>query len=233
MGWQKAGGISIRRAAGAKLLTHGKADNSYELSGCPWAADGRLPPISFGRRSPDCRTRPYQGKEAFEMKSLKAKLGKQGGFTLIEMLIVVAIIAILIAVSIPVVNGALERSREATDAANERSFKAALLVSSTVGKFDTKDGKSTDFKDGTVYAYDAANGLITNQTVGKKDKGYGKSTAYKGADEKVRKGQILYGKFDSDSGQVLMMWDAAGKTPKNVAVADNNTLIYPLLVTEE
>ena len=35
------------------------------------------------------------------MNNLKAKLKKQGGFTLIEMLIVVAIIAILIAVSIP------------------------------------------------------------------------------------------------------------------------------------
>ena len=55
------------------------------------------------------------------MKNLKAKLKKQGGFTLIEMLIVVAIIAILIAVSIPMVNGALERAREATDAANEKS----------------------------------------------------------------------------------------------------------------
>lgn len=52
---------------------------------------------------------------------LKSKMKKQGGFTLVEMLIVVAIIAILIMVSIPMVSSALERAREAVDEANERS----------------------------------------------------------------------------------------------------------------
>ena len=55
------------------------------------------------------------------MNNLKAKLKKQGGFTLIEMLIVVAIIAILIAIAVPMVNKALEKAREATDDANERA----------------------------------------------------------------------------------------------------------------
>lgn len=62
------------------------------------------------------------------MNNLKAKLKKQGGFTLIEMLIVVAIIAILIAIAIPMVNQALERAREATDAANERSALGVAMV---------------------------------------------------------------------------------------------------------
>lgn len=62
------------------------------------------------------------------MKRLKEKLNKNGGFTLVEMLIVVAIIAILIAVSIPLVNGALERARDATDQANERAAKAIATL---------------------------------------------------------------------------------------------------------
>lgn len=62
------------------------------------------------------------------MNNLKAKLKKQGGFTLIEMLIVVAIIAILIAIGIPMVNTALESAREATDAANERSALGVAMV---------------------------------------------------------------------------------------------------------
>lgn len=55
------------------------------------------------------------------MKNLKAKLRKKGGFTLVEMLIVVAIIAILIAVSVPMVGNSLESAREAVDESNARA----------------------------------------------------------------------------------------------------------------
>ena len=42
------------------------------------------------------------------MKGLREKFRKNEGFTLVEMLIVVAIIAILVAVSIPLVNTSLQ-----------------------------------------------------------------------------------------------------------------------------
>lgn len=61
-------------------------------------------------------------------QKLSKKLKKTGGFTLIEMLIVVAIIAILVAVSIPMVNASLTKAKVATDDANERAAKAAAIA---------------------------------------------------------------------------------------------------------
>ena len=55
------------------------------------------------------------------------KLNKKG-FTLMEMLIVVAIIAILVAIAIPTFSGALIKAREAADEANVRSYYAEVLA---------------------------------------------------------------------------------------------------------
>ncbi len=50
------------------------------------------------------------------------------GFTLAELLIVVAIIAVLVAIAIPVFTSQLEKAREATDAANIRAKYAELMA---------------------------------------------------------------------------------------------------------
>ena len=50
------------------------------------------------------------------------------GFTLAELLIVVAIIAVLVAIAIPVFTAQLEKSRESTDLANLRTAYAAVVV---------------------------------------------------------------------------------------------------------
>lgn len=56
------------------------------------------------------------------------KLNNKKGFTLMEMLIVVAIIAVLVAIAIPVFNGALTKSKEAADVANLRAAYAEWQV---------------------------------------------------------------------------------------------------------
>ena len=103
---------------------------------------------------------------------------KKQGFTLIEMLIVVAIIAILVAVSIPLVNGSLERARCATDAANERAAKGEILLDYMMG-YKVKDKsnanedyvkKSTDYG----YSYDAKEGKIIKGELNEPTKQYGK-----------------------------------------------------------
>lgn len=50
------------------------------------------------------------------------------GFTLTELLIVVAITAVLVAVSIPIFTSQLEKSREATDLANVRAAYAEIMA---------------------------------------------------------------------------------------------------------
>ncbi len=50
------------------------------------------------------------------------------GFTLAELLIVVAIIAVLVAIAIPIFGAQLEKAREATDLANLRAKYAELVA---------------------------------------------------------------------------------------------------------
>ena len=58
---------------------------------------------------------------------IKKKANKKG-FTIMEMLIVVAIIAVLAAIAIPTFNGALTKSKEAADVANIRAAYAEMQV---------------------------------------------------------------------------------------------------------
>ena len=76
------------------------------------------------------------------------------GFTLMEMLIVVAIIAVLAAVAIPVFNGSLHKAKVAADMANVRAYYAELQTQLML----TGEGDQTEmrflteitFADGTV-----------------------------------------------------------------------------------
>lgn len=64
---------------------------------------------------------------------------KDRGFTLAELLVVVAIIGILTAISIPVFTSQLEKSREATDLANVRSAYAEVLTAVNSGDLDERN----------------------------------------------------------------------------------------------
>ena len=63
---------------------------------------------------------------------------RKSGFTTAELLITVAIIAVLVAIAIPVFTGHLEKSREATDLANVRSGYAMVIESMISDSADLK-----------------------------------------------------------------------------------------------
>lgn len=75
------------------------------------------------------------------------KIKNTKGFTLMEMLIVVAIIAILIAIAIPTFTTQLEKAREAADIANIRSAYSEAMVKyldgATKGDDKTPDTSAT------------------------------------------------------------------------------------------
>ena len=70
------------------------------------------------------------------------KLNKKG-FTLAELLVVVAIIGVLVAISIPIFTSQLEKSREAVDLANIRSAYAEVQTAAL-----TDLGATSEFKTG-------------------------------------------------------------------------------------
>lgn len=103
--------------------------------------------------------------------------GKKG-FTLAELLIVVAIIAVLVAISIPIFSAQLEKSREATDAANIRSAYAEVSADMLTNDSSTKSvdvvakQKKADWQ-GTDYSKDNKEGnKIGGQYVEASTKGW-------------------------------------------------------------
>ena len=110
------------------------------------------------------------------------------GFTLAELLIVVAIIAVLVAIAIPVFTSQLEKAREATDAANLRAAYAEIMAEAVTKDTDvtyTKTVKQTQTKTGwdnpipfpENFEVGAPYGVTTKNCSFTYNKGTGKVTA--------------------------------------------------------
>lgn len=89
------------------------------------------------------------------LQTKKEELKKQGkkGFTLMELLIVVAIIAVLVAIAIPLFTNQLEKARDATSVANIRSAYAQAQTAYLTESDDKANGVVYDKTAGTVTVY--------------------------------------------------------------------------------
>lgn len=98
------------------------------------------------------------------MKALLKKVrGDKKGFTLAELLVAVAIVAILVAISVPIFTSQLGKAKQATNEANMRAAKVAA-----VAKYlsDENDG------DTVYYLYDIEQGVVTTPGTSFKSENY-------------------------------------------------------------
>lgn len=84
------------------------------------------------------------------------------GFTLAELLIVVAIIGVMVMVSIPVFTHKLEASREAMDASNVSAVYTLAMADVLTNSFDTTSTYTREKGDYVGY-YDTKNGIIVQE----------------------------------------------------------------------
>lgn len=94
------------------------------------------------------------------------KMRNKKGFTLMELLIVVAIIAILAAIAIPTFASSLQKAEDAADQANARSLYAAVVLN------DMTDGAAAPAAtttspityDGSTYTFEGAVAVTNDGT---------------------------------------------------------------------
>lgn len=89
----------------------------------------------------------------------------RGGFTLAELLVVVAIIGVLVAIAIPVFTGALDNANEAVAEADIRAVKGAAATANLVNGDDF--GNATELQyTGTVTPNGDVKSVVKGETAG-------------------------------------------------------------------
>jgi prepilin-type N-terminal cleavage/methylation domain-containing protein len=94
------------------------------------------------------------------------KKRNQKGFTLAELLIVVAIIAVLVAIAIPIFTKQLEKSRESTDISNVRSAAAEVTATYLSDNSVTTATVPAKQQDASDWAIGSEKAVVTQQIEG-------------------------------------------------------------------
>ena len=146
----------------------------------------------------------------------------KNGFTLMEMLIVIAIIAVLIAVAIPVFASQLEKAREATDLANVRSAYAKVSTEALLGNSEITVTVDLKQKQADWQSLDPVNigGIVHYKNQGDTDNWKGVAAP---------NGTCVVS-YNEDYG-IILTWSgkadpSAPKYPFNTSVTDFFSLLY-------
>lgn len=138
------------------------------------------------------------------MNTLKKRKSGKKGFTLMEMLIVVAIIGILIAIAIPTFSNALTKARISADEANLRSYYAEVLTDYMLD--GTKDTKISEIAAGTSNVRTGGVALTSKTASASVTK-----VQISGADYTLQAGSCTI-TADDDNGTLTILY-----TPKNTS----------------
>lgn len=142
------------------------------------------------------------------------------GFTLMELLIVIAIIAVLVAIAIPTLSNILEKSREAADLANVRSAYAQVSAEALLGDPGVSITVDLGQKHADWQSLDPVNigGIIHYKDQGDTDN-------WKGVAEP---GGVCVVSYDEKCG-VVLTWSGEtppAKYPFNTTITDYFSLLY-------
>ena len=122
------------------------------------------------------------------------------GFTLAELLIVVAVIIVLVSISIPIFTKQSEKSREAVDISNMRN--ALSLASASYLNEDVIDGKDINsYSSSNPLYYDGSSKLTSSMP-----EAYGKGTSSNGNTSYAPCSDFSYDSSQDYTSSIIMVW---------------------------
>ena len=109
-----------------------------------------------------------------------------------KMRLKIPILAVLVAVSVPIFTSKLDKAKETTDLANMRAAKAAAVV------------QMNEISTETTYFYDANKGTLVES---KPTEGYGQSSEVVDGASEAPKGKVLAVTINPTAGTVTLKWE--------------------------